>query len=90
MKHMFNMPDRIASMMLQRLFNESLVTVTRVTDSIHKHIFRMEFETAPGAVHSQKVVWYEFEDEVQQFSEGWFQTQEACEQAFRTYCKFFL
>ena len=43
MNHMFNMPDRIASMMLQRLFNESLVTATRVKDSIHNHIFRMKF-----------------------------------------------
>ena len=88
MNNMFNMPDHIAGMMLQRMFADGSVSASRVSG--HKHIFRMEFETAPGAAHSQRVVWYEFEDEVQQFSEGWFQTQEDCEQAFRTYCKLFL
>lgn len=88
MDHMFNMPDKIAGFMLTRMFADGSVSASRVSG--HKHIFKMEFETAPGSVHSQNIVWYEFEDEAQQFSEGWFQTPEACEQAFRTYCRFFL
>lgn len=85
---MINMTDRIAGSMLERMVTDGSVSTSRVPG--HNHIFRLEFETAPGSVHSRTIVWYEFEDEVQQFSEGWFHSVEECEKSFRAYCEVFL
>ena len=83
---MNHLSDRIAGLMLDRLFMEGAVTAVKVSG--YSHIYRMEFQSQPGAAHSQTVVWNEFEDEVQQFSNGWFPTIEECVGALRAYVKF--
>ena len=80
--------DRIARLTLQRAFHEGHIKITKVSG--YKHIFRLEVESAPGSLHSQTAVWYEFEAEAEQFSEGFFHTVEECVGAYRTYTKFFL
>lgn len=80
--------SRIAELMLDRLFMEGAAIAVKVPG--YDHIYRMEFQSQPGASHSQTVVWYEFEDEAQQFSNGWFPTVEECVGALRTYMKFYL
>lgn len=87
MDHMYNSQHarEVGEVLLQRLFEESAVEVTKTET---EHVFRLVAKTKHGYIRG--VEWYEFEDEAQQFSNGFYATEEDAKAALRTYCKFFL
>lgn len=77
--------EKIMSGMLSRLFAEGAAKAFKLPE--FTNIYRIEFETAPGCLHSETMVWYEYSDECEQFSEGWFQTPREAQWALRSYVR---
>lgn len=81
--------SRIMSGMLQRLFNDGAVRAYR-TDITN--IWKLEFRLSDNseAINNRTFTWYEYEDEVQQFSEGYFVTPGEAQAALEHYCRTYL
>lgn len=78
--------SRIMSGMLQRLYNDEALKAYRTEFT---NIWKMEFSLSddPDALYNSTFTWFEYEDECQQFSEGYFITPGAAQTALEHYCR---
>ena len=79
------MPERIRQLMLDRLFAEGLATAHK--EPGYANIYRIEFDSNPNAPYNETVTWYEFSDECEQFSQGYFLSAEAAQRMLVRYCE---
>lgn len=79
----------IMSGMLQRLFYDGAVKSYKTE---FPNIWKLEFQVSddPDSLYNQTFTWYEYSDECEQFSEGFFITPGAAQVALNQYCEKYL
>ncbi|QIO00685.1 hypothetical protein fuchur_90 [Salmonella phage fuchur] len=80
---------RIMSGMLQRLFYDGAVKAYKTE---FPNIWKLEFWISddPDSLYNQTFTWYEYSDECEQFSEGYFVTPGEAQAALEHYCRTYL
>lgn len=73
---------------ITRLFNEQVVQVTKTE---YPHIFRFDLcgSQFDNDFHL-KIHWFDFEDETQNYFDGFFHTLEEAKECFDKYCEEYL